>query len=80
MNIYPNPAQTKFNLELEGLSAGELIINLYNLNGELIKQHNTQTPGGSNMITMSLLDLPAGMYIVRVYNGEVVRTQKIVKE
>ncbi|MCB0840753.1 MAG: T9SS type A sorting domain-containing protein, partial [Bacteroidetes bacterium] len=80
MKIYPNPAQTKFNLELEGLSAGELIINLYNLNGELVKQHSVQTLGGTHTETINLLDLPAGMYIVRVRNGDMIRTEKVVKD
>ncbi|MCB0851408.1 MAG: T9SS type A sorting domain-containing protein, partial [Bacteroidetes bacterium] len=80
MKIYPNPAQTKFNLELEGLSAGELVVSLYNLNGELVKQHSAQTLGGTHTETINLLDLPAGMYIVRVRNGDMIRTEKVVKD
>jgi hypothetical protein len=80
IKLYPNPAQTKFNLELEGLSAGELIISLYSLNGELVKQHAVMTAGGNHLETISLINLPAGMYIVKVQNGEMMRTEKVVKE
>ncbi|MCB0839916.1 MAG: T9SS type A sorting domain-containing protein, partial [Bacteroidetes bacterium] len=30
--------------------------------------------------TIKLLNLPAGMYIVRVRNGEMIRSEKVVKE
>ncbi|MCB0853487.1 MAG: T9SS type A sorting domain-containing protein, partial [Bacteroidetes bacterium] len=80
MKIYPNPAHSKFNLELEGLSAGELIISLYNLNGVLVKQYAVPTSGGNHVETISLLDLPAGMYIIKTQNGEMVKTEKVVKE
>ncbi|MCB0854445.1 MAG: T9SS type A sorting domain-containing protein [Bacteroidetes bacterium] len=79
MDLYPNPAQDKFNIDLNNVRAGELQILMYNANGVLVSRHTEDVNAGIFSHTMNIQDLPAGLYIVKVRNGENDTTGKIVK-
>ena len=79
MNLYPNPTQTKFTLDLANVEAGKLEVQVYNVNGILVRQHTENVVSGAYTQTMSLLNLPAGLYIVKVLNGEHDISRKILK-
>ena len=71
LNVYPNPVKEK--LSISGLEGGE-IISFINAGGSLCIQ--TKATGETEEINIS--NLPAGTYLVRINNGSVEKTVKIV--
>lgn len=73
INLYPNPTAGDFTLELPFET--ESMVYVMDLVGKLVIQE--QMIGQQQL---SLNDHPAGMYMVRVQNGEDVQTIKLLKE
>jgi len=63
MNIFPNPAKGQFTIELENAAN----INIYNAVGQMVKTY-------SNVETVTVNDLNAGVYFVQANN----KTQKVI--
>ena len=71
--VYPNPTSDLLNINITQFTPQNLNCEIYNANGQLvkaIKQLDFQN-------TISLSDLANGMYVVKVYNGEVNAIKKI---
>ena len=77
LNIFPNPARDKINIELPGRDANQAVtVELLNMAGQLLK---TLTPGSSlNTIAIDIADVPGGICFVRVKTSSSVITRKIV--
>lgn len=72
LNIYPNPVSSgSFTVQTSGL-AGSLSI--YSLTGELVTTQIVK--GGSSQVNMQT-DLPKGLYLVKLTDGNVVKTTKL---
>ena len=76
VDIYPVPAQNVLNVNITGYT-GVSDIQVYDANGSRVM---TQRTGDTNT-QLNVSKLPAGLYLVRVMNGEsVISSRKIVKE
>ena len=76
IKIYPNPTTEKITLEIAGwqdLQTG--IFKLFSLTGQLLQEQ----PVHSVATTVSLADLPAGTYILKVYINDRAEDWKVVK-
>jgi hypothetical protein len=73
IEIYPNPVSDV--LKIEGTRSGQSIA-LYNLMGE--KVTGSTSKGAQTEIDFS--NFPAGIYFLRISNGETVETFRVVKE
>lgn len=73
--MYPNPSNGKFIIEKTNPFSANYNLEIYNALGEKIKytQSRQQT---SDVIDIS--DAPKGIYLVKIYSGENVRTEKMV--
>ena len=72
LDIWPNPSNGNFSLEMEGLDRGEVL--LKDLQGRTVWSH-TLSPG----INTLEAKLPAGLYVANVIqNGELIGRKKIV--
>ncbi|NTW34264.1 MAG: T9SS type A sorting domain-containing protein [Bacteroidetes bacterium] len=76
INIFPNPSNGKFNLEVLGNKGQITNLEIYNVLGELIYSSPIQKQQTSNEIDIS--NSPKGIYFVKIYNGEKVYSKKIV--
>lgn len=74
LRIYPNPSRDIVTITLE--NAGEYIIELSTLNGQVIHHHELN----SSSIQLDLSSLPKGIYLVHVRAAEFVRIAKIVRQ
>ncbi len=76
VRVFPNPANDILNIQLDdNLSNQDLMIEILDLNGRVLKQSNlTQTSNTQ----LSLTELSQGMYLIRVYNGQVNVWKKVV--
>jgi|GEM_PF-5343184 len=68
LHVYPNPAATELNVELEKISA----ISIFDISGKSIGKYN-----GSAAYTIDITALTPGMYILETSTGE---TVKFIKE
>lgn len=73
-NVYPNPSNHNFTLNLAGLGVRE--ISIYNLSGELV---STVEVPAQDQITFGE-DLAAGMYLLRIKSEIGIDQYKIVKQ
>ncbi|MDR1346411.1 MAG: T9SS type A sorting domain-containing protein [Bacteroidales bacterium] len=72
VKIYPNPAQGLLYIDLQGKSASKTV--LYNLLGIKV----FETSENDSVITINTADYPAGSYVVRIFCGDEIITQKII--
>lgn len=63
-NPYPNPGNSEVNFSINQAYAESVIVEIYNLSGQLVKQINA-TPKNSK-ITISTSDLPNGSYLCSI--------------
>ena len=73
--IYPNPATDRLTITLSQLQSGATI-QLYNSNGALVLSERLINPTKN----LSVKNLPAGVYYMKVKNGRSILTKKIVKQ
>ncbi len=77
--FYPNPANTRLNLDYDLEEVGEATFSLFDITGRVVK---TETLSGSETFkSFELGDLTAGIYMARIVSGsESIFNQKIVIE
>ncbi|MEO6758148.1 MAG: T9SS type A sorting domain-containing protein, partial [Saprospiraceae bacterium] len=81
ISLYPNPAKEVLNLDLQGFAAMPLEISLRDVTGRVLRSFKTIANGGERFSeSMDLQGLPAGLYFVRVTNGQSVWSSEVVKE
>jgi hypothetical protein len=76
MQVYPNPTNGAFTLELEGLSGEYTTLTLSNTLGQIVYRERTQL----SQISLNISDLEAGLYILKAENKGLVKTVRIIKE
>ena len=78
MSIYPNPAQTSFNVKLEGYNSEYADIVIYDMSGRQIMNIKKQFVPNRDLT----IDLPSsineGMYFVRLKNNKTVKSVPII--
>jgi hypothetical protein len=69
--LYPNPAHSVINIRLEGVSGGFRKAELFSLDGQKLREHDSPAiPVGS---------LPRGIYLLKIYINDEVRVEKFAK-
>lgn len=68
VRLFPNPAMDEINLLLEGAPSGRTEVRLFNLQGQLLQDQ--PFAGAQQLITLSTAQLPAGLYVVHIRQGE----------
>lgn len=71
VTLYPNPVQDILHIQTEKAVTA---VRIYNVNGTAVAQAT-----GENISEISLAHLPAGIYMVRLEAGEMVRMERVVK-
>src|SRR6185503_2870274 len=75
---YPNPVTTELRVTLpQDWQNTKLSFALYNVNGQMVKQVVNNRSGQTE--TMNVSDIPAGLYMMKVNNGDQSAVQRIVK-
>ena len=78
--IYPNPNNGEFNIKYSVIKRADIKIDIYNLNGALIKNVVNQPMQfeGNYQIPVNLADLPNGIYLVALLNNGNRFTERVV--
>jgi len=68
--LYPNPASTQIDVQIELAKESEVAITILNVSGQIVRQENPGTMyQGMNKLTLGLEGLAEGLYFVRIDNG-----------
>jgi hypothetical protein len=73
---YPNPANSTLNIKLSE-AYNQLTTEVYNNMGQLVLNHNFNATG---MLQLDISTLPAGIYSVRISNGEQASAIRVIKQ
>jgi hypothetical protein len=74
---YPNPASDAVTLEFQSLE-GASTIRLVNVNGQIAKELRVNGNGQRMTTTLSVSELPSGVYVAEVITGNDIVNQRIV--
>lgn len=80
VNVFPNPFQGTFNMNIEVHKASDLNIELYDMTGKLIETKNVSEAGVGTYHYAPSLSLNAGLYFVKVQAGAQHQTLKVIAE
>ncbi len=73
IKIYPNPAKNSVTIELK---EGDQLLSVYDLSGREVSKLMNFTSNSSSVQTLSIENLPKGVYIIITQNGQA----KLIKE
>jgi hypothetical protein len=68
LRIFPNPAPDVLKLSLKNPTDKKISMQLLNVLGQTIYQQEIQTPGGDELIEISMTRFPRGVYWLRLNN------------
>ena len=66
MNVYPSPASEFFTVDYNSENEAKHTIELFDVNGKLVKSEVQQSVAGNNQVTFDVREFPQGMYIVKL--------------
>ncbi len=80
LSVYPNPTTGDFTIKYDVTKRADIRIDIYDIKGAHIKSIVNQPSqhAGKYQIPVSLNEMPAGIYIVNLINGEKRFSEKIV--
>ena len=79
VNIYPNPVEDRFVIDLDVTKTSELSIEIYDLTGVMVlNPYNAILANGSQSIQIEGLNLQAGTYFVYIRSGNGASVKQIV--
>jgi GEVED domain/Secretion system C-terminal sorting domain/Fibronectin type III domain len=80
LNVYPNPFTDRIQLDFELQKSSNVLIQLYNLNGQLLQALQTdKLSSDMQRFELTTRDLSAGMYLVQLATEDDVVIRKVVK-
>jgi hypothetical protein len=78
LNVYPNPASDIVSIQMELLKVENTKVALYDMNGRLIISETNLTYFDNTGYQLNIADVPNGIYMLQVTNGEEVHTGRVV--
>ena len=64
--FYPNPFVSQVSVYLDKVEAGDVHLNVFNVDGRLVASETHPTKMGSFEAELNLSQLPAGVYLIKV--------------
>jgi Secretion system C-terminal sorting domain len=78
INVFPNPASEAADLTFNVAERGAAQINVTNLQGLQVSSFKVELAKGNNRVTVPVLDLPAGMYVISVITSKSKMSAKVL--
>lgn len=81
LNIYPNPSNGRFNIEVNLTTQKQVSFQLFNPVGQLLWQQNTEVASGTTLLNVDAGNLPPGIYLLELNSdsGKAIRKITITK-
>jgi hypothetical protein len=80
VNIYPIPFDRSLNIDFILDRSSDVLITMYNLQGELVKSARYLNSTGIQQINWNTEDLPEGVYFYVIQGGKEVASGKLIKQ
>lgn len=77
--LYPNPAINQIQIGYELTKPGDVLLEISDLLGKVLYQQIISSPIRTNHVTISIEQLPAGLYLFRIQNGTKLEIIKFLK-
>ncbi|MBW7468012.1 hypothetical protein ABID22_002411 [Pontibacter aydingkolensis] len=77
--VYPNPFKDSFNISVDVQQAGELSIQLVNMQGQVVHQQIEWITSGSHELELKPKHLNKGIYILKLNGAGLNQATKVVK-
>ena len=78
LNIYPNPSDGKYTIDLAKHSHQVLQLKVFNISGNCIVDQSYEK--GENSVSFDISNFPTGIYMVRLTDNKQAFLQKIIKK
>ena len=79
-NLYPNPSKGTFNLNFDVVNTEKVVVQLFDIRGRLIGEKNFTDTNTRFSERISFQRAAAGLYLVKITNGNKQTTRKLVIE
>lgn len=80
INIYPNPVKTFLSIEIEAVNDGKYTMEISDITGRVIMNVEGYVEGRFYIREKDVSEWKSGIYFLRIYYGEEVKTIKFIKE
>lgn len=81
IHVYPSPARNYVNLVFNNNTGEEVLVNVYDIRGALVKtQSFTTYTKGQQKISLQISELPRGMYIFKLFVDQANYSGKFIKQ
>lgn len=78
LNIYPVPASTAITISFDAYAKGQATIAIINQLGQEVYNKQVGVSNGINLNNIDVSSLKAGVYILKVNNGQGIQTKKLI--
>jgi extracellular elastinolytic metalloproteinase len=78
LNVQPNPATDLLIISANIDLKGAVSLEMFNTNGQLVKAKATRNLSANSTVQLDVIDLPSGIYFVKVKNDTFSGVQKVV--
>jgi hypothetical protein len=79
LTIYPNPAINQLQINYESTEPGKVQIEIIDLHGKVVEKQILNNQNGTNHVTISVTQLPAGLYLLCFQSNNKLETFKFIK-
>jgi len=80
LNLHPVPSSDFVNIEFNFDRSANIGLRVFDLLGELVLHEEIQVISGANDHPLNISALPAGVYLIRIGEGALAETTKLVKQ
>ncbi len=80
MSLFPNPAIDAVNIRLTATQTEAATLSIVSVDGALVSVQNVNVTQGSDVIQLSVADIPAGMYFVQLRSNSNTSIKRLVIE
>ena len=80
LTVFPNPFRDQVQVQINSTGAGQVTITLVDRSGRVLKQYGFTKPSGTLIKTLSVQDLPIGVYYLKTQTAFWTKTIMIVKQ
>ena len=78
--VYPNPADNLLMVKADGLNTDGCTAVIYSTNGNITRQLELTTNNGQLNTTIDVVDIPAGVYVLRIVTAAATKTIRFTKQ
>ena len=78
--LFPNPVTDELKINFQSAGKWNLQIDIIDIQGKVLHQENISSQTGINFFTINIAQLPQGLYLCRLQNGNKVETIKFIKK